>query len=54
MDLIYIFLRTYVCIYICRLHIDVFFWEGIDVMLENYRIVYCIYRYLVVRELRNV
>lgn len=32
-DLEYIFLRTYVCIVLCRLHMDVFFWEGIDVML---------------------
>lgn len=31
-DLEYIFLRTYVCIVLCRLHIDVFR-EGIDVML---------------------
>lgn len=46
-DLEYIFLRTYVCIVLCRLHIDVF-WEGIDVMLENYRMVYCIV-YLAVR-----
>lgn len=49
-DLEYIYLRTYVYMYcIMQTPHGCFFWEGIDVMLENCGMVYCTYRYSAVR-----
>lgn len=40
---IYFYVRTYVCRYCIMQTPHRFFWEGEDVMLENYRMVYCTY-----------